>query len=87
MTKREFNISRLREIAGTYKNKKALLDTCYDVLSTDEEWAYAVQYVQLVNRSGGPANWYDESLSRLNQVTVISLPDKRVTVLPYYLSR
>ena len=87
MNQRETNISRIREIAGTYKNKKQLIDTCYDKIAYDEQWEYAVQYIQLVNRKGVPANWYNDELSRLLQVTVISHPDKRVTVLPYYLTR
>ena len=86
MNTREFNISRLREIAGTYKSKKALLKAAYELVP-NEQWEYATQYVQLVNNKGTVCNWYNDELSRLNQVTIITHPDRKVSILPYYLSR
>ena len=86
MTNRDLNLSQLRDYAGTYPSKKALVNELSEYFP-EHDLNYGLQYVQLINRNGVASNWYNSELSRLIQVTFITNPDKTCTILPYYVTR
>ena len=75
-------MKEMREFCGTYNTREELIQTVIDSGRYNEEsihtdLSHALQYIQVRNKNGVVANWYNNDDHNEIQLTVMMTPDRK----------